>query len=157
MNELPELNTGIELSRDDVYGANDGFNIENHVSVVGWKNIEALELVVHGPALRTFLAKDMDPDVRGKLETLMAGGLRFDACQNTMARQKIEVKDLIEGVTPTETQFSYEDVSATLRQYGQVVVVTDKIEDLHEDPVLNDASMQAGENIGRSAWKLPSS
>ena len=33
-------------------------NIENHVSVVGWKNIEALELVVHGPALRTFLAKD---------------------------------------------------------------------------------------------------
>ena len=42
---------------------------------------------------------------------------------------------LIEGVTPTETQFCYEDVSATLRQYGQVVVVTDKIEDLHEDPV----------------------
>ena len=75
-------------------------NIENHVSVVGWKNIEAFELVVHGPALRTFLAKDMDPDVRGKLETLLAGGLRFDACQNTMARQKIELKDLIEGVTP---------------------------------------------------------
>jgi intracellular sulfur oxidation DsrE/DsrF family protein len=75
-------------------------NIENHVNVVGWKNIEAFELVVHGPALRTFLAKDIDPDVRGKLETLLAGGLRFDACQNTMARQKIEVKDLIEGVTP---------------------------------------------------------
>jgi intracellular sulfur oxidation DsrE/DsrF family protein len=75
-------------------------NIENHVNVVGWKNIEALELVVHGPALRTFLAKDMDPEVRGKLETLLAGGLRFDACQITMARQKIEVKDLIEGVTP---------------------------------------------------------
>jgi intracellular sulfur oxidation DsrE/DsrF family protein len=75
-------------------------NIENHVSVVGWKNIEALEMVVHGPALRAFLAKDMDPDVRGKLETLLAGGLRFDACQNTMARQKIEMKDLIEGATP---------------------------------------------------------
>ena len=75
-------------------------NIENHVNVVGWKNIEALELVVHGPALRTFLAKDIDPEVRGKLETLLAGGLRFDACQNTMARQKIELKDLIEGATP---------------------------------------------------------
>jgi N4-gp56 family major capsid protein len=61
---------------------------------------------------------------------------------------------LIEGVTPTETQFSYEDVSATLRQYGQVVVVTDKIEDLHEDPVLNDASVQAGENIGRTIEAL---
>jgi N4-gp56 family major capsid protein len=61
---------------------------------------------------------------------------------------------LVEGVTPTETQFSYEDVSATLRQYGQVVVVTDKIEDLHEDPVLNDASVQAGENIGRTIEAL---
>jgi N4-gp56 family major capsid protein len=61
---------------------------------------------------------------------------------------------LLEGVTPTETQFSYEDVSATLRQYGQVVVVTDKIEDLHEDPVLNDASVQAGENIGRTIEAL---
>jgi N4-gp56 family major capsid protein len=61
---------------------------------------------------------------------------------------------LVEGVTPTETQFSYEDVSTTLRQYGQVVVVTDKIEDLHEDPVLNDAAMQAGENIGRTIEAL---
>jgi N4-gp56 family major capsid protein len=61
---------------------------------------------------------------------------------------------LTEGVTPTETQFAYEDVSATLRQYGQVVIVTDKIEDLHEDPVLNDASVQAGENIGRTIEAL---
>ena len=75
-------------------------NIDNHVHVVGWKNIEALELVVHGPALRTFLARDIDPDVRGKLETLLAGGLRLDACQITMARQKIDLKDLIEGATP---------------------------------------------------------
>ena len=74
-------------------------NMQNHVDVVGWKNIEALELVVHGPALRTFMARDIDPEVRGKLETLLAGGLRFDACQITMARQKIEVRDLIQGVT----------------------------------------------------------
>ena len=74
-------------------------NIENHLQVVGWKNIEALELVVHGPALRTFLARDIDPEVRGKLETLLAGGLRFDACQITMARQKIDPKDLPQGVT----------------------------------------------------------
>lgn len=61
---------------------------------------------------------------------------------------------LQEGVTPSETVFSYEDVSATLRQYGQVVVCTDKIEDLHEDPVLNDMSIQAGENIGRTIEAL---
>jgi len=61
---------------------------------------------------------------------------------------------LVEGVTPTSTQFSYEDVSVTLKQYGQVVEVTDVIEDTHEDPVINDASEQAGENIGRTLEAL---
>lgn len=57
---------------------------------------------------------------------------------------------LVEGVTPSATQFQYEDVSTSLKQYGQVVEVTDVIEDTHEDPVLNDASQQCGENIGRT-------
>lgn len=61
---------------------------------------------------------------------------------------------LVEGVTPTATQFKYEDVQATLKQYGQVVEVTDVIEDTHEDPVLNDATEQAGENIGRTIEAL---
>ena len=74
-------------------------NIQNHVDTVGWQNIEALELVVHGPALRTFLAKDLDPEVKGKLEKLMAGGLRIDACQITLKRQKVELRELLEGLT----------------------------------------------------------
>ncbi len=61
---------------------------------------------------------------------------------------------LVEGVTPTSTQFSYEDVQTTLRQYGQVVEITDVIEDTHEDPVLKDATVQAGENIGRTMEAL---
>ena len=61
---------------------------------------------------------------------------------------------LVEGVTPSATQFSYEDVSATLLQYGQIVEITDVIEDTHEDPVLNDATVQAGENIGRTMEAL---
>lgn len=61
---------------------------------------------------------------------------------------------LVEGVTPSATQFSYTDVTATLKQYGQVVEVTDVIEDTHEDPVLNDATKQLGENIGRTIEKV---
>lgn len=61
---------------------------------------------------------------------------------------------LVEGVTPSATQFSYEDVTATIKQYGQVVEITDVIEDTHEDPVLNDAAQQAGENIGRTMEAL---
>lgn len=61
---------------------------------------------------------------------------------------------LVEGVTPSATQFSYEDVEVSLKQYGQVVEITDVIEDTHEDPVLNDATVQAGENIGRTLEAL---
>ena len=52
---------------------------------------------------------------------------------------------LVEGVTPSAQQMSYEDVNATLNQYGKPIIITDAVEDLAEDPVLKDASMLAGE------------
>lgn len=61
---------------------------------------------------------------------------------------------LVEGVTPNSTAFQYEDVSVSLKQYGQIVEITDVIQDTHEDPVLNDATQQAGENIGRTIEAL---
>lgn len=61
---------------------------------------------------------------------------------------------LQEGITPTATAFEYEDVSAELKQYGQVAGITDVIEDTHEDPVLNDLTVQLGENIGRTMERL---
>jgi len=61
---------------------------------------------------------------------------------------------LTEGVTPNTTAFEYEDVTATLKQYGMVVGITDVIEDTHEDPVLQDATQQSGENIGRTIEAL---
>lgn len=61
---------------------------------------------------------------------------------------------LQEGVTPSATQFGYEDVPATLKQYGMVVEITDVIQDTHEDPVLQDATEQCGDNIGRTVEAL---
>lgn len=61
---------------------------------------------------------------------------------------------LVEGVTPSTTQFSYEDVEVSLKQYGMLIEITDVIEDTHEDPVLNDATVQCGENIGRTMEAL---
>src|ERR1700694_3934148 len=60
-------------------------NIQNHVKGVGgWKNIEAFELVVFGPALKNFVTKDMDPRVGQSLAALQTEGLVFGACGNTM-------------------------------------------------------------------------
>jgi N4-gp56 family major capsid protein len=61
---------------------------------------------------------------------------------------------LMEGVTPNTTAFEFEDVTGELKQYGMLVGITDVIEDTHEDPVLNEASQQAGENIGRTSEAL---
>ena len=55
---------------------------------------------------------------------------------------------LTEGVTPTAQAMSYEDVPVTIAQYGAVVQITDKVNDLAEDPVLKDASMLCGEQAG---------
>ena len=55
---------------------------------------------------------------------------------------------LVEGITPTPVAVSYEDVTATLSQYGNVVEITDKVADTHEDPVIKEQSELAGENAG---------
>lgn len=56
-----------------------------------------------------------------------------------------ETTALTEGVTPTAQKMSYEDVSVQLAQYGKPIEISDKVQDLSEDPVLKDASTLAGE------------
>jgi N4-gp56 family major capsid protein len=55
---------------------------------------------------------------------------------------------IVEGVTPSPQKVLFEDVSATLKQYGRPIEITDKVMDLSEDPVLQTASMLAGEQAG---------
>lgn len=52
---------------------------------------------------------------------------------------------LQEGVTPTAQKMQYEDVSATIRQYGKPIEITDFVMDVAEDNVLRDSSELAGE------------
>ena len=61
---------------------------------------------------------------------------------------------LVEGVTPVAKQMQYEDVTVQLQQYGDVVQITDRVEDLSEDPVLKDASMLAGEQAAETMEML---
>ena len=53
-----------------------------------------------------------------------------------------------EGVTPSAQRIEYEDVQATLKQYGRPIEITDKVTDLSEDPVMATATMLAGEQAG---------
>ena len=57
---------------------------------------------------------------------------------------------LAEGVTPSAQAMSYEDVSVTLKQYGNFTTITDYVEDVCEDPVLANATEALGEQAGAS-------
>ena len=63
----------------------------------GWTNVEALELVVFGPALRHFVAKDLDLEVKQALEALQAQGLSFGACGNTMKGMNVSLDQIARG------------------------------------------------------------
>src|SRR5216117_3536148 len=64
-------------------------NIENHIRGVGGpEHVEAIELVVHGPALRA------------ALDLLQSQGLAFGACGNTMKAFNITLAELPQGTRP---------------------------------------------------------
>src|SRR5262245_32513867 len=75
-------------------------NLRNHVNGVGWQHIEAVELVVFGPALKSFVVKTMDPDLKQLLESLQTSGLVFGACGNTMKNFNISLPELPDGARP---------------------------------------------------------
>lgn len=62
----------------------------------------------------------------------------------------VSTTPLSEGVTPSTQQISYEDVSATIKQYGAITEITDVVENLSEDPVLKDASQLSGEQAAET-------
>lgn len=72
---------------------------------------------------------------------------RYEALDNTP-------NTLTEGVTPSSKQLSATDVQATLSQYGDLVEITDKVADTHEDDVLNEAVDILGEQAAQMIEKV---
>ncbi|HET8576219.1 MAG TPA: hypothetical protein VFO18_03900 [Methylomirabilota bacterium] len=42
--------------------------------------------------------KGIDPEVKGKVERLLTGGMKMGACEITMKRQNIRFEELIDGL-----------------------------------------------------------
>ena len=58
----------------------------------------------------------------------------------------IATTPLVEGVTPQGSKLANQDYTVTLNQYGDFVTITDVIEDIHTDPVLQQATDILGES-----------
>jgi intracellular sulfur oxidation DsrE/DsrF family protein len=71
-------------------------NIENTRKELGKETI--IEVVTHGKGVGMLLVKTSveNAELKAKLEQLHADGVVFAACQNTMKREKLEKKDLVE-------------------------------------------------------------
>jgi len=73
-------------------------NVQNHIEGVGGPDhVEAIELVVHGPALKTFVTASIDPDIRARLDRLQVQGVSFGACGNTMKNFNLTLEQLPHG------------------------------------------------------------
>lgn len=73
-------------------------NIDNTLTGAGGPaNIEAIELVVHGPALKNFVTATMDAQLKTMLAELQAQGVAFGACGNTMKAFKLSMEQLPKG------------------------------------------------------------
>jgi uncharacterized protein len=71
-------------------------NVENTRKELGAAT--KIEVVTHGKGVGMLLAKTSaeNPELKAKLEKLHADGVVFAACENTMKREKLGKKDLVE-------------------------------------------------------------
>ena len=62
----------------------------------------------------------------------------------------VNTTQLTEGVTPVGKQLSHTDITATMGQYGDYVIITDQLLDMGLDPILVEAGEILGEQAGLS-------
>jgi N4-gp56 family major capsid protein len=79
--------------------------------------------------------------------TTVAKFRRFEALDATP-------NQLSEGVTPTAKQLTVTDVTATLKQYGDLIIISDVVNDTNEDPVLDQAVEVLGEQAALMLEKM---
>lgn len=90
-------------------------NVENAQKSLGATAGEFV-VVAHGKGLGLLLAKNAaeNPEMKTKLEKLHADGVLFAACENTMRRDKVEKKDLVEHATTVDS-----GVGEVIRKQGE--------------------------------------
>ncbi|MGA7883555.1 MAG: DsrE family protein [Terrimicrobiaceae bacterium] len=78
-------------------------NVENALDTLGKQT--KIEVVAHGKGIGLLLAKTASENagLKGKIEKFYAEGLIFSGCENTMQREKLEKKDLIEQATTVDS------------------------------------------------------
>jgi N4-gp56 family major capsid protein len=67
---------------------------------------------------------------------------------------EVSTVPLQEGVTPNPQMMTHEDVVAQLKQYGNFTILSDWIQDTHEDPILQEVTREMGRQAAGSAEQV---
>lgn len=118
---------------DGMTTSNSRVKIEDYYDRVALR--KALPLLVY----RKFAQHRLMPKNSGKI-------IRF----TRWGRLAPATTPLTEGVTPTGSQLTYSDITATLQEYGDWVPITDQVNLLAIDPILTEAVSQLGYQEGET-------
>jgi intracellular sulfur oxidation DsrE/DsrF family protein len=72
-------------------------NIKNHIAGKGGPDRIRIVLVIHGPALASFVTSKTSPDIALQIEGRARDGVSFVACGNTMKGQQLALSDMPDG------------------------------------------------------------
>ena len=72
-------------------------NIENHIKGVGGPGNVEIILVAHGTAVKAFDKSSADKSLLERYGALQKSGIEFDACGNTLNKEKLTLQDLPSG------------------------------------------------------------
>lgn len=73
-------------------------NVQNTITGLGgFQNFDALEIVVHGPAVKNFLSDTIDPELKEQVTKLVAQGVTLTMCGNTITKMNIDPNHLVSG------------------------------------------------------------
>jgi len=94
-------------------------NIQNHINAVGKENLD-LRVVVHGKGAALLLNAKEDLMLQEKIDNLKGQGIKFNVCNITLTRMKLDYKKDLFGVTDEDIVPSGVAEIAALQAKGYV-------------------------------------
>jgi uncharacterized protein len=76
--------------------------INKHIEAEGGPEKIDVVLVVHGPALKLFEARTVDPELKNSLKVIIDKGAQAEMCQVSMKLFGTPLEKLVAGFIPTE-------------------------------------------------------
>lgn len=92
-----KLNVVYHLADEDKVGFALG-NIRNHINGAGGPENVHIVLVMHGPAVKSFVDIDAVDKVRNSVKALQDDGVEIDVCANTLAAINVSLDEMLPGM-----------------------------------------------------------